>query len=224
MRLAARRRTRDDHGKRVSKQEWAGRRLFSHRSHGRSDRLRRMWTGLCTPPRTGGACVWQGGGKGLQGEDTSEYDTDEDALPMSDAELEEALEGLPVDVCCAEELPADISHRPMTYVVNTDTCDGPGKHWVAFHFPSTGPAEFFDSLGRSPEYYHRRFRNVLIANGPQYRFSTTQVQPGSSDMCGLFCVHFVKMRYRNISMEDIVKDFSSRDLMSNDDKLLALYE
>ncbi|VDI08958.1 Hypothetical predicted protein [Mytilus galloprovincialis] len=137
-----------------------------------------------------------------------EYDTDEDALPMSDAELEEALEGLPVDVRCAEELPADISHRPMTYVVNTDTCDGPGKHWVAFHFPSTGPAEFFDSLGRSPEYYHRRFRNVLIANGPQYRFSTTQVQPGSSDTCGLYCVHFVKMRYRNISMEDIVKDFS----------------
>ncbi|VDI40853.1 Hypothetical predicted protein [Mytilus galloprovincialis] len=157
-------------------------------------------------------------------EDTSEYDTDEDALPMSDAELEEALEGLPVDVRCAEELPADISHRPMTYVVNTDTCDGPGKHWVAFHFPSTGPAEFFDSLGRSPEYYHRRFRNVLIANGPQYRFSTTQVQPGSSDTCGLYCVHFVKMRYRNISMEDIVKDFSPRDLMSNDDKLLALYE
>ncbi|VDI36806.1 Hypothetical predicted protein [Mytilus galloprovincialis] len=157
-------------------------------------------------------------------EDTCEYDTDEDALPMSDAELEEALEGLPVDVRCAEELPADISHRPMTYVVNTDTCDGPGKHWVAFHFPSTGPAEFFDSLGRSPEYYHRRFRNVLIANGPQYRFSTTQVQPGSSDTCGLYCVHFVKMRYRNISMEDIVKDFSPRDLMSNDDKLLALYE
>ncbi|VDI06909.1 Hypothetical predicted protein [Mytilus galloprovincialis] len=140
-------------------------------------------------------------------------------------ELECYLEDLPATVCCADELPDEVSNRPRSFVVNTDDCDGKGIHWVAFHFPREGPVEFFfDSFGRSPEYYHRRFMNVLIANGPQYRFSTTQVQPGSSDTCGLYCVHFVKMRYRNISMEDIVKDFSSRDLMSNDDKLLALYE
>jgi hypothetical protein len=39
---------------------------------------------------------------------------------------------------------------------------------VAFHFPKEGPAKFVDSFGRAPEAYHRRFRNVLIANGPQY--------------------------------------------------------
>jgi hypothetical protein len=42
---------------------------------------------------------------------------------------------------------------------------------VAFHFPKEGPAEFFDSFGRAPETYHRRFRNVLIANEPQYKFT-----------------------------------------------------
>ncbi|VDI00131.1 Hypothetical predicted protein [Mytilus galloprovincialis] len=131
----------------------------------------------------------------------------------------------------------EATRRPFGYLLLMKSRTGPAVssstrttatarciHWVAFHFPREGPVEFFDSLGRSPEYYLRRFRNVLIATGPQYRFSTTQVQPGSSDTCGLYCVHFVKMRYRNISMEDIVKDFSSRDLMSNDDKLLALYE
>jgi hypothetical protein len=46
---------------------------------------------------------------------------------------------------------------------------------------SFGPAEFFDSFGRAPETYHRRFRNVLIANGPQYKFNTVRVQPEDGD-------------------------------------------
>jgi hypothetical protein len=53
--------------------------------------------------------------------------------------------------------------RKRTFIVNTDTCDRGGSHWVAFPFPLVEPAEFFDSLGNAPETYHRRF-----ANGPQY--------------------------------------------------------
>jgi hypothetical protein len=56
---------------------------------------------------------------------------------------------------------------------------------VAFHFPKEGPAEFFDSFERAPEMYHRRFRNILIANGSQYKFNTVRVQPEDSDTCGL---------------------------------------
>ncbi|VDI22671.1 Hypothetical predicted protein [Mytilus galloprovincialis] len=199
--------------------------------HGRSDRLRRMRTGLCTPPRTGGACVWQGGGgKGLQGEEARQqrgYLRIRHGRRRTSHERRRTRRSVG-RVTGGRMLCRRVTRRHLA--PTDDLCRQHGYlRWtgealVAFHFPSTGPAEFFDSLGRSPEYYHRRFRNVLIANGPQYRFSTTQVQPGSSDTCGLYCVHFVKMRYRNISMEDIVKDFSSRDLMSNDDKLLALYE
>ncbi|VDI74587.1 Hypothetical predicted protein [Mytilus galloprovincialis] len=190
-----------------------------------------MRTGLCTPPRTGGACVQQGGGgKDLQGEEARQqrgylrirhgrrHTSHERRRTRRSVGRVTGGRTLCRRVTRRHLAPTDDLCRQHGYLRWT------GKHWVAFHFPSTGPAEFFDSLGRSPEYYHRRFRNVLIANGPQYRFSTTQVQPGSSDTCGLYCVHFVKMRYRNISMEDIVKDFSPRDLMSNDDKLLALYE
>jgi hypothetical protein len=49
------------------------------------------------------------------------------------------------------------------------------RNGVAFQFPKEGPAEFFDSFGRPPETYHRRFRNVLLANGPQYKFNHKQV-------------------------------------------------
>jgi hypothetical protein len=66
-------------------------------------------------------------------------------------------EGYPATVCCADELPAHVGVRPRTFIVNTDTCDRGGSHWVAFHFPLVGPAEFFDSLGNVAETYHRRF-------------------------------------------------------------------
>ena len=131
----------------------------------------------------------------------TKYDGEEDTY---DYELECYLKDLSVTVCCADKLPARVESRTQSFVVNTDSCDPEGTHWVAFHFPKEGPAEFFDSFGRAPETYHRRFRNVLIANELQYKFNTVRVQPEDGDTCGLYCVHFVKYRYRNFTLEDLL--------------------
>jgi len=77
---------------------------------------------------------------------------------------------------------------------------------VAFHFPHVGPANFFDSLGSAPETYHRRFANVLIVNGPQYYYCSSQIQPDDIDTCGWYCLYYFKRRHRG--MELLVKDFS----------------
>ena len=126
-------------------------------------------------------------------------------------ELECYLKDLPATVCCADQLPARVESRAQRFVINTYSCDREGTHWVAFHFPKEEPAEFLDSFGRAPETYHRRFRNVLIANGPQYKFNTVRLQPEDGDTCGQYCVHFVNYRYRNFTLEDIVNEFSARD-------------
>ena len=96
---------------------------------------------------------------------------------MNNVELEELLKGYPVKVTCADELPVAIGRRPRTYVVNTDPCSQSGSHWIVFHFLGNGPCEFFDSLGRRPETYHRRFEYVLIANGPRYLYTPDRIQP-----------------------------------------------
>ena len=95
---------------------------------------------------------------------------------MNNVELEELLKGYPVKVTCADELPVAIGRRPRTYAVNTDPCSRSGSHWIVFHFPGNGPCEFFDSLGRRPETYHRRFEYVLIANGPRYLYTPNRIQ------------------------------------------------
>jgi len=141
-----------------------------------------------------------------------------------DYELECYLKDLPVTVCCADQLPARVESRAQSFVVNTDSCDRDGTHWVAFHFTKEGPAEFFDSFGRAPETYHRRLRNELIANGLQYKFNTVRVQPKDGDTCELYCVHFVKYRYRNFTLEDIVNELCARDPKTIETNLKDIYE
>ncbi|VDI57436.1 Hypothetical predicted protein [Mytilus galloprovincialis] len=129
------------------------------------------------------------------------------ALPMTGKDVEDALSGLPVTVCCAEDLPSYVSDRPRTFVVNTDNCDQKGSHWVAFYFPASGPPEFFDSLGRYPETYQRYFRNVLIVNGPEYCVIGNQIQPNDSNTCGLYCIYYVKLRCRGLEMKTLSAPF-----------------
>jgi hypothetical protein len=143
---------------------------------------------------------------------------------MTNLQIESCLKGYPANVCRADELPAHVGVRPHTFIVNTDSCDREGTQWVAFNFPKEGPAEFFDSFGRAPETYHRRFRNVLIANGPQCKFNTVRVQHEDGDTCELYCVHFVKYRYRNFTLEDIVNEFSARDPKTIEAELKDIYE
>jgi hypothetical protein len=69
---------------------------------------------------------------------------------MSNLQIESCLKDYPATVCCADDLPARVGARPRTFIVNTDTCDRGGSHWVAFYFPHVGPAEFSDSLGNAP--------------------------------------------------------------------------
>jgi hypothetical protein len=139
---------------------------------------------------------------------------------MTNLQIESCLKGYPATVCCANELPAHVGVRPGTFIVNTDACDRGRRHWMTFHFPLVGPAEFFDSLGNAPETYHRHFTNVLIVNGPQYYYWWSLIQPDDIDTCGLYCLYYFKRRHRGIELSDIAKDFSIVDLKGNEDNIL----
>jgi hypothetical protein len=135
---------------------------------------------------------------------------------MTNLQIESCLKDYPATVCCADELPAHVGIRPRTFIVNTDTCDRGGSHWVAIHFP----LEFFDSLGSAPETYHRRIAIVLIVNGAQYYYCSSQIQPDDTDTCGLYCLYYFKRRHRGMELPGIMKDFSTVDLKGNEDNIL----
>lgn len=136
---------------------------------------------------------------------------------MNNYQLELYLKKYHVKVVCADKLPIFMKHSKYRFwVVNTDKCGGRGLHWVTFYFPETGPAEFFDSLGKPPEYYHNRFKYILTLNAPRYKYACSSLQSETSSVCGHYCVYYVLQRIKKRSMNNIVNDFNVLELHAND--------
>ena len=135
---------------------------------------------------------------------------------MNNRELETYLSPYGVKVICADELSAFVGRRSQFYVVNTDPCGRGGKHWVAFYF-SENICEFYDSLGQTPQHYHPRFENVLLAHGSQYVYIRDRLQALDSDVCGQYCIYFAIQRHLGRTMKDICLDFLKYEHDVNDE-------
>ena len=102
-------------------------------------------------------------------------------------EKDPALSKITTGVFAANRLPLMFKKHPQFLILNTDVSTGPGEHWVALYIPQDGrPVEFWDSLARPPGYYHKRFEQCCIINGPSYMMTNTRVQDFTSDVCGQY--------------------------------------
>ena len=107
--------------------------------------------------------------------------------------------------------------RNKFYILNTDPSYMPGKHWVVVYTGET--PEFFDSLGKRPEYYWKKFQHLLI-NGSKrrdngYSYNSKRLQSKNSKVCGEYCIYYVWMRSSGYKMNDIVERFNN-NLKYND--------
>ena len=123
------------------------------------------------------------------------------------------------DVCPADILPSRIVSRPSAYIVNSDTHQHPGHHWLAFYFPESGPSEFFDSSGQRPDFYHESFKNVL-----QNIFNNKTLQCSYTKSCGLFALFYLWKRSQGHSMSHIVQRIFSNDLLANEQTVAQILE
>lgn len=105
---------------------------------------------------------------------------------------------------------------PELIILNTDENDGGGLHWVAVHVPFTGPLEFFDPLGKSPETYHNYFRDWLVSSGRGYMRNEWRYQDYGTDTCGEFCIYYGIKRLKGETMKQIVQSLNARHLSSNE--------
>lgn len=129
---------------------------------------------------------------------------------MNNLELERLLFGYPVTVCASDKVRIKKGHFVIS---NTDTSDGPGKHWVTFYFPVNGPDEFFDSLGKRPENYRTGFETILKKT---FWMNCDPIQDSRSDICALYCVYYVMNRCTGMTLKDIVKPFNVYNREWND--------
>ena len=121
-------------------------------------------------------------------------------------------------VFAADKLPIYERRRPAIFVVNTDEHHGPGKHWVVIYLPKWGPPEFFDSVGRSPSSYHRRFKRLLRGS---FIYNKRPVQRPDTYTCGLFCIYSIYNRCRGRTFRNILRSFNYCNLDFNEGKVIT---
>lgn len=72
-------------------------------------------------------------------------------------------------------------------------------------------AEFFDSLGKPPEYYDERFKTCLMFNSENTIYSNKSLQKKSAETCGYHVLFFLLMRCRKYNLPYIVQYVSMKD-------------
>lgn len=105
-------------------------------------------------------------------------------------------------------IPTQFSIFPCCFIANTDNSDEPGEHWVAYFISYPNEIEFFDSFGKSPDFYHFSLKTNVINN--------RQIQANNSDYCGHFSIYFLVQRSMRVPPSFILCSFSQSDFKSND--------
>lgn len=97
----------------------------------------------------------------------------------------------------------NIKVKPRLVICNTDPSYKTGKHWVLFFFYNN-TVDYFDSLGKKPEYYGKEFITFMKSYATKYNLCLNRIQPKDSSICGHYCVWFAIMRSRNYNMYEII--------------------
>ena len=134
---------------------------------------------------------------------------------MNSLEILRFLSSIPshtVGVFPADKIPR-VWTKPVAFVFNTQDNSLPGQHWVAVYVDRNGQGIFFDSYGLPPYVINhiRRMRK----NCKQFVWNTTALQSESSNVCGQFCIMFLRYMSRGLKMRDFLNKFTT-DLKLND--------
>ena len=109
-----------------------------------------------------------------------------------------------------------ITTLPHYFILNTEDCLSKSVgHWfVVVLVNLLEPAEIFDSLAMESNV---RFTYDSLNKVFDYcRLNNVQVQAIDSELCGLFCMYFLRRRCRGMEMDKIIETFNSEDLKLND--------
>jgi transposase InsO family protein len=104
-------------------------------------------------------------------------------------------------------------------VINTDTINGTGKHWICYYNELKSKyVEFFDSFGLPPA---QEILTYLETSGKDILYNSSQLQANDSTKCGYYCVYFIKERNKGKSIYDILYFFKQHPDITNERKIIV---
>lgn len=141
---------------------------------------------------------------------------------MNTLELIHILDDLEcfLGVFTRDKLPTKKLSKPAGVVINTDTTDGPGEHWISCFFPKDSDAEYFDSYGLPP--LHEEVVDFLHLNSPRgFSYNSSTLQAANSNVCGNYCILFLYARCHGYKFSDVISVFSRNKNIN--DLLVKIY-
>lgn len=127
--------------------------------------------------------------------------------------------------CFSGVFPSDLLPKltrvPIALVVNTESSDKNGQHWIGLFIDENLKGEIFDSFGRAvlPDLiidYMKRYCKGGI------KISNFAIQHNDSIVCGAYAILFVVYRSLGYSFLDFLNTFSAHSKIFNDEYVLAL--
>lgn len=123
------------------------------------------------------------------------------------------------NVFAANRLPIYMT-TPVYLISNLDPDSKPGSHWIAIYLSADGVGEYFDTFGRKPDGYHLSF---LRRNSNRWIYNSIAIQNIFSSLCGEYCLVYLYLKYRGISLDNFVKMFTN-DSFHNDFLLKEMFK
>lgn len=115
------------------------------------------------------------------------------------------LDAITMGVFSADTLPNLVRRYPSAYICNTDKKEDPGEHWVVFWFKDDREAEFYDSLGHSPDYYNQNFVHFIANNAPNCVYNNVQLQKKNYVTCGHHVLYYLVCKCRGLALYEVVE-------------------
>ena len=118
-----------------------------------------------------------------------------------------------------DKLPRRVIGRSV-YVINTDTSEGPGEHWVGVYFDGFKKCIYFDSFGLAP--LHPSIDVFISRNSMRCFMNKRMLQHPLSMTCGLYVIYFCKKVCRGWGLRALLRPFSPYNQEGNDRQVRLL--
>ena len=119
-----------------------------------------------------------------------------------------------------DQLPPFPSSLPKSIIINTAKSDSRGEHWVAIVLQKK-QCFYFDSFGLSiiNDYILEFIRDAYN----KVTYTDNCIQSANSDMCGKFCIAFIKYVHSKSSYNTFIEQFDFVKLYKNDEIVENIY-
>lgn len=109
---------------------------------------------------------------------------------------------------------------PCGLIVNTDTSDLPGRHWLGLWLTSDGRCEVLDRFALNLDVYETtRPLQKWLKQFKHVTYNRQSLQSVADQSCGDYALMFLVAKSQDKPMWQFLQLFSKHDYVSNDDKV-----